>query len=79
MFSKASILSTLVLSAALGAHAIVTPSEPGPGSVYRAGSTCVVTWTGDNESTTIWKDMAIQLMTGSNYQMVHITSQSYSC
>ena len=56
-------------------HADVTPSEPGPGSVFNAGSKCRVTWQADTASPTAWKDMALQLMSGSNLAMVHITSK----
>ncbi|TEB18427.1 hypothetical protein FA13DRAFT_1745813 [Coprinellus micaceus] len=70
MFSKFSV-STLIAALALAgiAHAEVTPSEPGPGQVFNAGSTCTVSWEGDKESTTAWKGMAIQLMTGDNFSM----------
>ena len=54
----------------------VTPSEPGPGSVFKAGSTCLVTWLGDTASSTIWKNMAIELMSGDNFNMVHVTSKN---
>lgn len=75
MFSKHTF-TTLVAAVALAgvAYADVTPSEPGPGSSYTAGGDCTITWEGDKESTTAWKDMSIQLMTGSNLQMVHITT-----
>ncbi|TEB21982.1 hypothetical protein FA13DRAFT_1569844, partial [Coprinellus micaceus] len=75
MFSKFSV-STLIAALALAgiAHAEVTPSEPGPGQVFNAGSTCTVSWEGDKESTTAWKGMAIQLMTGDNFSMVHLTT-----
>ena len=77
MFFKFST-STLIAALALAgiAHAEVTPSEPGPGQVFNAGSTCTVSWEGDKESTTAWKGMAIQLMTGDNFSMVHLTSTS---
>jgi len=55
-------------------HADMTPSEPGPGSVFNAGSKCRITWQGDADSPTAWKEMAIQLMSGSNLAMVHITT-----
>lgn len=74
MLSKISVLAGFVLSAALFAQADVTPSEPGPGSTFNAGATCTVSWIGDKESTTAWKNMAIQLMSGSNTDMNHITT-----
>lgn len=75
MLSRISFFAGFVLSAALVARADVTPSEPGPGSVYNAGSTCTVSWEGDKDSTTAWKDMSIQLMTGNNFEMVHLSSE----
>jgi hypothetical protein len=78
MLSRISVFAGFVLSAALVARADVTPSEPGPGSVYNAGSTCTVSWEGDKDSTTAWKDMSIQLMTGNNFEMIHLSSE-FSC
>jgi len=64
----------LALASPLMVLADVTPSEPSPGSVFKAGQTCLVTWQGDTESTTLWKGMAIELMSGSNIEMVHVTT-----
>ncbi|EAU90746.1 hypothetical protein CC1G_04015 [Coprinopsis cinerea okayama7 len=72
MFAKLSALTSIVLAASTLVRADVVPSEPGPGAVYTAGETCTVSWDGDRESDTLWKDMSIQFMTGSNYDMVHI-------
>ncbi|RXW16321.1 hypothetical protein EST38_g9545 [Candolleomyces aberdarensis] len=74
MLSRVSFFAGFVLSAALFARADVTPSEPGPGSAYNAGSTCTVSWEGDPDSTTAWKDMSIQLMTGDNFNMIHLST-----
>lgn len=65
----------LALASPLMVLADVTPSEPSPGSVFKAGQTCLVTWQGDTDSTTVWKGMAIELMSGSNLEMVHVTSK----
>lgn len=71
----ASITMTAVLSTLLlAARADPTPDTPGPGDSYNAGSTCSTTWVGDANSTTAWKTMAIELMTGSNLAMTHLTS-----
>lgn len=76
MFSKRAFSAFVTAAALVGvAHADVTPSEPGPGSSYQAGGTCTLSWIGDAESTTAWSDMSIQLMTGSNFDMVHLTSK----
>ncbi|CAA7265211.1 unnamed protein product [Cyclocybe aegerita] len=74
MFAAHAFTAFLALAAPLLARGDVTPSEPGPGDIFNAGSTCHIVWQGDTESDTIWKDMAIQLMTGSNLGMVHITT-----
>jgi len=66
----------LALASPLLVLADVNPSEPGPGSIFRAGSKCRVTWQGDTDSTTAWKDMAIELMSGSNLNMVPVTSEN---
>jgi len=70
----ASFFALLIASAPALVSAIVTPSSPGPGDVFKAGSDCKLTWKGDSQSTSQWKDMAIELMTGDNFHMVHITS-----
>lgn len=64
----------LALASPLMVLADVNPSEPGPGSIFKAGSKCHVTWQGDTDSTTAWKDMAIELMSGSNLNMVPVTT-----
>jgi hypothetical protein len=66
----------LALASPLMVLADVTPSEPGPGSVFKAGQTCRLTWLADTDSTTLWKNMAIELMSGSNLDMVHVTSKT---
>jgi hypothetical protein len=75
MFSRGAFLA-FILSLALVAFAEIIPTVPDPGHVYNEGSTCQVGWTPD--STGQWKTMNIQLMTGSNFQMVPLTSSS-SC
>ncbi|KAF8069192.1 hypothetical protein FPV67DRAFT_1491391 [Lyophyllum atratum] len=63
----------LVLASALVARADVFPNFPAA-DVLRSGSNCHIAWGGDTSSTTAWKDMTIQLMTGDNFNMVHITT-----
>ncbi|KAK0501799.1 hypothetical protein EDD18DRAFT_1144430 [Armillaria luteobubalina] len=72
MFSK--LFAITVVSAIIGVYADVTPTVPGPGDSYDEGASCVIAWTGDKSSTTAWKNMAIELMSGSNTAMVHITT-----
>jgi hypothetical protein len=74
MVASASFALLLASFGAAGVRAIVTPNEPGPGSVYNEGSTCHIQWAGDKDGK--WDNMAIQLMTGDNFQMVHLTSVS---
>ena len=75
MFNKIAALTSVLFAASALVRAEVTPSEPGPGSVYTAGQECTVSWDGDRDSDTIWKDMSIQLMTGDNFNMIHLTSK----
>ena len=74
MFAAHAFATLLALATPFFALADVIPSEPGPGDSYNAGATCHTTWLGDPNSTTVWKNMAIELMSGSNLAMVHITS-----
>ncbi|KAF9259777.1 hypothetical protein L218DRAFT_820075, partial [Marasmius fiardii PR-910] len=48
----------------------VTPLSPGPGDSFNQGSMCTTTWAADSEGK--WGDMTIELMTGNNFQMVHL-------
>jgi len=50
-----------------------SPLEPSGASVFNEGRPCTILWTPD--PTGVWKVMNIQLMTGSNKQMVHLRSQ----
>ncbi|KIM39605.1 hypothetical protein M413DRAFT_19748 [Hebeloma cylindrosporum] len=74
MFAAHAFAALLALATPFFALADVTPSEPGPGDSFNAGATCRTTWLADPDSTTVWKNMAIQLMSGSNLGMVHITT-----
>ena len=71
MFSP--ILLTALLASLAAVRADPDPSEPGPGSVYNEGATCHIAWSPDTTGT--WKTMYIELMTGSNLGMVHLTSE----
>jgi hypothetical protein len=68
MFSK-SIIAAIVVGALL-VCADPTPSIPGPGDVYNEGSNCQIAWSADTSGT--WTQMSIQLMTGNNWNMVHL-------
>ncbi|KAH9017021.1 hypothetical protein EDB84DRAFT_1522710 [Lactarius hengduanensis] len=65
-------LPTFILSAVLVAMADPTPSEPGPGDIFNEGSTCHIAWTPDASG--VWKTLNIELMTGDNFNMVHLTT-----
>ncbi|KAF8643014.1 hypothetical protein AX16_009259 [Volvariella volvacea WC 439] len=76
MFSRSTILTyflALGLTSAI-VKADVTPSTPGPGAVFNEGSNCLVSWIGDTDSPSNWGNMNIQLMTGDNFNMIHITT-----
>jgi len=59
-----------LLAAASVVVADPTPLEPGPGAVFNEGQNCTTTWTPD--STGVWTTMNIELMTGDNFQQVHL-------
>jgi hypothetical protein len=65
-----------ILFSALVTRADVVPASPGPGDVFNTGATCRTDWNGDTSSNTVWKGMSIELMTGSNFGMIHLTSKS---
>jgi hypothetical protein len=67
------MLSLIVAaSLALSAAAIVTPLEPAPGLDFPSGGQCNIVWSPDTTGT--WKTTSIQLMTGSNDAMQHLTT-----
>lgn len=70
MFAYAS-LAALIASAAL-VHAEVVPTAPGPGDIFKEGGQCSFTW--DADTSGVWKTMNVELMSGSNTGMVHITT-----
>lgn len=74
MFSISTFTLVTVLASVFLVHAQVNPSEPSPGSVYPEGGSCPIAWGGDPKLTDTWKNMDIELMTGDNFDMIHITS-----
>lgn len=69
------MLTLLTLAALLTSSLVradVNPTAPGPTDVFNAGGQCHIAW--DADTTGVWKVMNIELMTGSNYQMVHLTT-----
>ncbi|CAE6394293.1 unnamed protein product [Rhizoctonia solani] len=62
----------LVAGAVAGVVAAPNPTEPSGSSVFNAGQQCTIKW--DADATGSWKDMNIQLMTGDNWNMIHITT-----
>ena len=64
------ILAT-ILAASL-VRADVVPTGPAPGDIFNEGTTCNIAWTAD--TTGAWKTTNIELMTGDNLNMVHLTS-----
>jgi len=61
----------ILLASTLLVRAQVTPNTPITG---KAGSTCSISWSGDSNSTSNWSNMAIELMTGDNFNMVFLTT-----
>ncbi|TCD67392.1 hypothetical protein EIP91_012427 [Steccherinum ochraceum] len=70
MFSK--LFITALVAAFAAVRADPNPTAPGPGDTFREGGDCTLTW--DADTTGTWKQMAIELMSGSNLQMNHITT-----
>ncbi|TNY22279.1 hypothetical protein DMC30DRAFT_157014 [Rhodotorula diobovata] len=65
------LLAILALVPSL-AHAAVQPTWPGgKGLVFRAGDTCSFRYKVDTTNT--WTSFAVDLMSGSNYEMVEVT------
>ncbi|KAI0058876.1 hypothetical protein BV25DRAFT_1185409 [Artomyces pyxidatus] len=71
MFSRLAF-PALLASMAILVRADPTPSEPGPGQVFNEGQSCHIAWTPD--TTGQWKTMNIELMTGNNWDMIHLTT-----
>lgn len=57
----------------LRALADPVPDAPSPGEVFNEGSSCHIEWAPD--TTGQWTTMNIELMTGDNFNMVHLTSE----
>jgi len=68
MFTHILPLSLLVLVA----RAAMTPTAPGPGDVFSAGSVCSLSW--EPDTTGLWKNVTIQLMSGQNLVMLPVTT-----
>jgi hypothetical protein len=67
-------LALALLSSPLLASAIILPSEPTPDTVFTEGSKCHIAWSADANAASAWKTTNIQLMTGDNYKMVHLST-----
>ncbi|KAI0347283.1 hypothetical protein BDW22DRAFT_1351693 [Trametopsis cervina] len=66
-----------VLSSGLStAWAGLTPTAPGPGQTFNAGSNCTIVWNADQTGT--WKNVTIDLMSGSNTNMSLVTNVASS-
>lgn len=73
MFSASFLATIVAASLALVARADPVPSEPGPGDIFNQGANCPISW--DVDPTGVWTTMNIELMSGSNSKMNHITSE----
>jgi len=63
-----------LIAIAIGSSALAspTPTFPGPSDSFTALGQCNIAWTLDTNATKPWTTMNIELMTGSNAQMVHM-------
>ncbi|KAH8110765.1 hypothetical protein DFH11DRAFT_1690629 [Phellopilus nigrolimitatus] len=69
------MLKALFVAAAIPVLAVLAepvPTTPAPGAIYNEGADCPIAWTADSTGT--WTTMNIELMTGSNADMVHLTT-----
>jgi len=67
------MLATLALTIAALAYGVAAdpvPLEPSSTSVFNEGSNCTILWTPD--TTGVWTVMNIELMTGDNFNQVHL-------
>jgi len=48
------------------------PTEPSAASVFKVGDACTIKW--DTDATGTWTAMNIELMTGDNLNMIHLTT-----
>ncbi|CAE6452158.1 unnamed protein product [Rhizoctonia solani] len=62
----------IAAGAVAGVVAAPNPTEPSGSSVFNVGQQCTIKW--DADSTGSWKNMNVQLMTGDNWNMIHITT-----
>ena len=67
---KAILIATLPILAVV---AQVEPSEPAPGDKFNEGSDCSISWAVDPTGT--WTTLNIELMSGENTAMKHLTSK----
>ncbi|TBU32783.1 Ser-Thr-rich glycosyl-phosphatidyl-inositol-anchored membrane family-domain-containing protein, partial [Dichomitus squalens] len=67
-------MSALLALAILSARALaaLTPTAPGPGDTFAAGSPCTIKWDADTSGT--WTNVSIYLMTGPNSNMTRLVT-----
>ncbi|KAI8996501.1 hypothetical protein BD414DRAFT_478234 [Trametes punicea] len=70
MFAFAGLVALLTGAAIVRADPV--PTAPGPGDVFKEGGQCTFTW--DVDTTGQWKTMNVELMSGDNWNMIHITT-----
>ncbi|KAI0774260.1 hypothetical protein C8Q74DRAFT_821368 [Fomes fomentarius] len=68
-FTMQSLPALLFVSAMAAAG--LTPTSPGPGDIFQAGSTCTIKWGVDTTGGT-WTNVSIHLMSGSNGNMTRV-------
>ncbi|PCH41034.1 hypothetical protein WOLCODRAFT_131665, partial [Wolfiporia cocos MD-104 SS10] len=70
-------MSLLAIPALLATRALgdLTPTAPGPNQTFAAGSNCTLSWNADTNGT--WKNVTINLMSGSNNNMSVVTNVAW--
>ncbi|KAJ7623694.1 hypothetical protein FB45DRAFT_992001 [Roridomyces roridus] len=74
MFTSTLFTALVASTAVLLSRADVVPNAPGPGDSFTVGGQCTLGWGADPEANPAWKNMTVELMTGSNENMVHLTT-----
>ncbi|KAI0718585.1 hypothetical protein C8T65DRAFT_737227 [Cerioporus squamosus] len=70
--STQSLTGKPVLAVAQDVVPGIVPTAPGPSDVFKEGTNCTLSWNPDPSG--LWKETNVELMSGDNWNMVHITT-----
>ena len=77
MFRVFGVFALLAFSLVPAVLADPVPTTPAPGDKFTQGDKCTFSWVPD--TTGKWKVMNVELMTGDNFNMIHLTSAFPAC